>query len=229
MNPIAQKIRKARLKANMTEKQLAKKCGLASSYIIQIESGKKIISETNAEKILKVFGEKIDVDYLYNDDREEPKIKKKTVSNTASVNKSNVFDIEPNSQWEGAIANIIKNFPIYDIKTNKIVGEKQLPILSKKIDGISWDKLLLIKSSDDFAVKINIFKNSIVWVSKVDKVFDNGIYFVKIKGLNQIKRVRKLDGVYELYPDMNGNDKSLQIDYDDVKIIGKCIKVEFNL
>ena len=229
MNPIAEKIRKARLKANMTEKQLAKKCGLAPSYIIQIESGKKIISESNAEKILKVFGEKMDVDYLYNDDREEPKFKAKPVSNTVSSNKSNVFDIEPNSQWEGAIANIIKKFSIYDIKTNKTVGEKQLPILSKKIDGISWDKLLLIKSSNDSAVKINVFKDSIVWVSKVDKVFDNGIYFIKVKGINQIKRVKKLDGTYELYPDMSGNDKSLQIDCDDVKIIGKCIKVEFNL
>ena len=56
MNRLAVKIKEARIKAGLTEKQLAKKCGLSVSYIIQIESGKKIVNESVADKILKSLG-----------------------------------------------------------------------------------------------------------------------------------------------------------------------------
>ena len=56
MNRVAQKIKDARLKSGMSEKQLAKKCGLSVSYILQIETGKKIINEKMADKNPGGFG-----------------------------------------------------------------------------------------------------------------------------------------------------------------------------
>ncbi len=50
MNRLAEKIKKARLNAKLTEKELAKKCGLSVNYIIQIESGKK----DNLKKRLRI-------------------------------------------------------------------------------------------------------------------------------------------------------------------------------
>lgn len=228
MNPIAERIRRARIKAKMSEKELGKKCGLSPSYIIQIESGKKIINEANAEKILAVFGEKIDEDHLYNEEKEEA-AKKVVVKKKAPEVKPAIYDIEPNAQWEGAIGNIIRKFPVKDIRTNKVVDEKQLPVLSKKIDGVSWDKLLFVRTSDKSAEKLNIGKDYTVWISKVDAVFDNGIYLVNFEGKDQIKKVRKLGDSYELYPGASENDSGYQVPLDKVKIIGKCIKVEFNL
>ena len=56
MSRLGETIRAARVKAKMTEKALAKKCGLAESVIKDIESGRRIASERQTQQILKVLG-----------------------------------------------------------------------------------------------------------------------------------------------------------------------------
>ena len=40
----------------MTEKALAKKCGMAEGVIKDIESGRRIVSDDQAQRILKILG-----------------------------------------------------------------------------------------------------------------------------------------------------------------------------
>ena len=56
MSRMGDTIRTARLKAKMTEKALGRKCGLAESVIKDIESGRRIASDDQAQRILKVLG-----------------------------------------------------------------------------------------------------------------------------------------------------------------------------
>ena len=56
MSRLGDTIQKARIKARMTEKALGRKCGLAESFIKDVESGRKIVSDEQAQRILKVLG-----------------------------------------------------------------------------------------------------------------------------------------------------------------------------
>ena len=56
MSRLGDSIRAARLKAKMTEKALGKKCGMAESVIKEIESGRRIVSDEQAQRILKLLG-----------------------------------------------------------------------------------------------------------------------------------------------------------------------------
>ena len=56
MSRLGDTIRAARIKAKMTEKALGKKCGLAESFIKDVETGRKIVSDDQAQRILKVLG-----------------------------------------------------------------------------------------------------------------------------------------------------------------------------
>ena len=56
MSRLGDTIRTARVKAKMTEKALGRKCGLAESYIKDVEAGRKIVSDDQAQRILKVLG-----------------------------------------------------------------------------------------------------------------------------------------------------------------------------
>mgnify|MGYP006392078815 FL=1 len=56
MSRLGDTIQKARIKAKMTEKALGRKCGLAESFIKDVESGRKIVSDEQAQRILKVLG-----------------------------------------------------------------------------------------------------------------------------------------------------------------------------
>ena len=52
MTRLGETIKKARLGAKMTEKALAKKCGVAESFIKEVEAGRRIVSDDQAQRIL---------------------------------------------------------------------------------------------------------------------------------------------------------------------------------
>ena len=56
MSRLGDTIRGARLKKAMTPKALAKKCGVSESFIVEVESGRRIVSDDQAQRILKVLG-----------------------------------------------------------------------------------------------------------------------------------------------------------------------------
>lgn len=56
MSRLGDAIRKARIAAKMSEKQLGRKCGMAENVIKDIESGRRIIADDQAQRILKLLG-----------------------------------------------------------------------------------------------------------------------------------------------------------------------------
>ena len=56
MSRLGETIRAARVKAKMTEKALAKKCGMSEKVIKDIEAGTRIVTDDQAQRILKLLG-----------------------------------------------------------------------------------------------------------------------------------------------------------------------------
>lgn len=225
MSTIANKIREERLKAKMTEKQLAKKVGLSANYIKDIESNKKIINEKLAEKILAVFGNKSGLDAFYNEPQPEVPVTKVIVKEEV---KEVFYNVKPNAQWGDALANIIKKFPIYEMKNNKVVGNKELPILNKKIDGFAWEKLLFLKVSEVDFENFRIEEGDLVWVHLLNDIPSNGMYVIELNGKKIIRKIKKAGKSIELFKGVKG-EKALSVELKKVKIIGKCVKVEFEI
>ncbi len=224
MNPIAMKIKEARLKANMSEKDLAKKCGLAPSYIIQIESGKKIINEKTAETILAVFGEKVGFDFQDAIQEAEPPVKVVETKKPADF-----YDVEPNEQWAGALANIIKKYPILEMGTQKTVGHKELPIISKKVEGLPWDKLMFVKAIDTDLEALRICKGDVIMIHQMKEVLGKGIYLIEMDQKVVLRAVHK-DTSNKLVIGKGKKDAQEVIaESSKIKILGKCIRVEFTL
>lgn len=226
MNPIAQKIRDERIKAKMSEKELAKKCNVAPSYIIQIESGKKIINEKTAETILAVFGERVGFDFQEAQAEEQEVVKK--IEKKKEVVQPDFYDVSPSDQWAGALANIIKKFPVTEIPSKKIVGHKELPILNKKVEGIAWDKISFVKISDNEMAAERIQKGDTVLVNAVKEIQGRGIYLIEMNQKQLIRVVYK-ESASKLLISCDKNEKGQLTDAAQVKVLGKCIRVEFDL
>lgn len=225
MSTLGDKIKEERLKAKMTEKQVAKKCGLSANYIKDIENNKKIINEKLAEKILAIFGNKKGLDAFYNEPQEEVQYKKPVKEEP----KAKVYyNVKPNDQWSDALANIIKKFPIYDIRNNKVIGNKELPILNKKIDGIPWEKLLLLKVSEIDFENFRIERDDILWIHQLNEIPSNGIYLIELNGKRIIRKINKMGKTIELFKGIKG-EKGLPVESSKIKLIGKCVKVEYEL
>ena len=56
MSRMGDTIRASRVKYGLSEKQLAKKTGLAESFIKDVEAGKRIPSDDQAKRMLKACG-----------------------------------------------------------------------------------------------------------------------------------------------------------------------------
>ena len=69
MSRLGDLIRTERVRAKLTPKQLAKKCGVAESYLVAVEKGTKIIADDQARRILKAIGlrEQTEADFSLDD------------------------------------------------------------------------------------------------------------------------------------------------------------------
>lgn len=225
MNRIALAIKEARLKAKLTEKALAKKCGLTESYIIQVESGKKVINEQAAEKILKVLGQTSDV-LLQEPPKEAPAAP--PVVKT-KVERESIAPVEPTESWEGALGNLIKKFPITSLSGNKVMGAKELPIIGKKIEGYPWDRISFVMVDNSEAAALRIHQGDVVMVVEVKEIQNQCIYLFQWNNKRMIRQLRKeQNNRIALYTGVKGETPVL-VEENQVKIIGKCVKVEFSL
>lgn len=224
MNRLAEKVKAARLKAKLTEKELAKKCGLSVGYIIQIESGKKIIKEEFADKILKSLGEKTE---RLEDELPKPKVQKQKAAPRNTQNQS-FTNVKPNEQWADALAGVIKKYPVYDCITNKVVDYKELPVLGKKIQGYHPDKIMFIKASNDNMKRFRILKNDTVTVALTHEIQNGHLYVVERDKKRIIRFIRKENSQVALLRSKDDQEPE-RVNPKSLKVIGKCVAVEFTL
>lgn len=222
MNRLAIKIKEARTKTGLTEKQLAKKCGLSASYIIQVESGKKIVNQSIAEKILKSLGTK---EEFIKEERVVEKPKKTKVVNSIQ----RTISVEPTDSWADALAGVIKKYPIYDLHNNKITGYKDLPIISKKIEGYHPEKLMFVKSSNNDMESFRISKDDVLTVLITKDIQNQCIYIVEIGGKKMVRQLKKEANKKVKLSKCPNDNLAMSVDMNKMKILGKVIKNEFNI
>lgn len=224
MNRMAIKIKEARIKAGLSEKELAKKCGLSVNYIIQIESGKKIINEKAADNILKSLGEKVEMLEDLSAKEEKEIVAKPVKKPTQTVN----YAINPSPQWESALAGVLKKYAIVDCYTDKVIGYKELPIIGKKVEGHNPDRLLFVQASNNEMESLRVKRGDVVTVMMTSEVENNQLYVLEISGKRIIRQLRRENNKLRLSKGAIEFDDQL-IDLKTAHIIGKCIKVEFDL
>lgn len=228
MNRLAIKIKEARLKANMSEKDLAKACGQNINYILQIESGKKVINEQIAENILKILGEKVEFFGDVESPKQNPVSSTQVKPSSTKMNTPPVQAITPNEEWQGALAGIIKSYPIQEERSAKVVGYKDLPILSKKIDGFHYEKVIFIKVTDSELTKYRIQKQDVVMVVLANEIQVQGVYYMEVNRVKMIKYIVKTQNNKCIYSN-GSSDTEVEGDLKDIKILGRVVKVEFNV
>ncbi|WP_066502346.1 XRE family transcriptional regulator [Abyssisolibacter fermentans] len=222
MNRLAVKIKESRIKAGLTEKELAKKCGLSITYIIQVESGKKIINESVADKILKSLGTKEDF-------VKEEKVIEKNKETKSAHKPQGTIPVQPNQTWADALAGVIKKYPIYELYTNKIIDYKELPIISKKIEGHHPDKIMFVKSPNNDMENFRINKDDVLTVFITKDIQNYCIYLFEINGKKMIRQLKKEANKKVKLSKCANDDCAITADMSKMKILGKIIKNEFSI
>ncbi|WP_029451583.1 S24 family peptidase [Clostridium algidicarnis] len=233
MSRVGEKIKNARLDSKMTQKQLAKKLGVAESFVNDVEMGKRIINESLITRISKILDKNIN-DISMSIDEEalnEETVKPKapiytadSLSNKKGKPKEEVQDI-----WNEAFGDVLKNIPIFNYDMSKVVDNKKLPVISNKIEGHPQDKVFFLQIENDDMAGFRMRKGDLALCHFISDMEANTICLIEVEGRKIIRKVKRLDNNKALLLNHNVDLDTETVLIKNVKFIARLDKLEILL
>ncbi len=250
MSRLGDLIRTERIRQNMTPKQVARKCGVAESYIIAVENGTRIIQDDQARRILKKIGlrEQTEADFSLDDiaatvdlAQASPSLHsavtaKKSVAAPRVPAPEKVASTEPEKKDEGisgsiwldALTSVLKNVPVMNAVL-KPVDHKLLPIVQGKIEGGSPDKVFYFLAPDDSMRGFRIHAGDLAFIVPAQSPIDGAIMLVEYGSHRFLRKIKTLNPTTYLLQSYDKEYDAVTVNLHELTCIGRVAKVEFTL
>ena len=239
MSRLGDTIRAARIKAKMTEKALGKKVGMAERVIKDIEAGTRIVSDDQAQRILKILGvsnpvsTELDVaaepvrplrpkPRAYVIPVPEPEVEK--AASTADVRAEN----EASDAWLDALGGVVKRVPVM-AEDGLVIDHIPVPIIGGRIEGGAPDKVLFYRCPDDSLRGFRVHAGDLLLTVPAAKPEDDQLMLIAVDGRRMVRKLSKLDGGRLLLQSFDREFETKTLPVKDVLILGKCVKLERRL
>jgi transcriptional regulator with XRE-family HTH domain len=225
MSRVGDKIKNIRMSTGMSQKQLAKKLGVAENFVNEVETGRKIINQDPIDRISKVLGKDInDITMSFEEQVfEEEKVKKPA----ASVRKDKPEQVS--DVWNEAFASVIKSIPIYNYSLTKVLGSKQLPLLNNKIEGHNQDKVFYLEIEGDDMIGFRIAKGDLAFAVSTNEFFNNSISLIQYGDKRVVRQLQRLDNSKALIISNKGSVVTETVSIKEIKVIAKLERLEIVL
>ena len=228
MSRLGDTIRTARLGKKMTEKALGKKCGLAESFIKDVESGRKIVSDDQAQRILKVLGVENPVSTEL-DVAAEPEVKLRPrprayilpAEETPAQQKAAA---EASDAWLDALGGVVKRVPVM-AEDGLVIDHVLTPIVQGKIEGGAPDKVLYYRVPDDMLRGFRVYAGDLLLTVPAAKAEDDRLMLVEYKGRRMVRKLLKLDGGRIQMQAFDHEFTAVTGTIADVRVLGRCVKL----
>ena len=233
MSRLGDTIRTARVKAKMTEKALGKKCGMAENVIKDIESGRRIVSDEQAQRILKVLGVANPISTeLEVADEPEVKLRPKP--------RAYVLPIEPDAPqkeaaareysdaWLDALGGVVKRVPIIDPE-GVVIDHVLTPIVGGKIEGGAPDKVLYYRCPDNALRGFRVYAGDLLLTVPSNKPENDRLMLVQYRGQRIVRKLLRLDGDRIQMQSFDYEFTAVVAPAKEVQILGRCVKLQRTL
>ncbi|HEY5576439.1 MAG TPA: helix-turn-helix domain-containing protein [Clostridiaceae bacterium] len=225
MSRVGDKIKNIRMSTGMSQKQLAKKLGVAENFVNEVETGRKIINQDLIDRISKVLGKDInDITMSFEEQVFEEEKVKKPAEAVRKDKPEQVSDV-----WNEAFASVIKSIPIYNYSLTKVLGSKQLPLLNNKIEGHNQDKVFYLEIEGDDMIGFRIAKGDLAFSVSTNEFFNNSISLIQYGDKRVVRQLQRLDNSKALIISNKGSVVTETVSIKDVKVIAKLERLEIVL
>ena len=233
MSRLGDSIRAARLKAKMTEKALGKKCGMAESVIKEIESGRRIVSDEQAQRILKLLGADSPVSTEL-DVAAEPEVKLRPRP------RAYVLPLSPESPqqesaaressdaWLDALGGVVKRVPVSD-EQGVVIDHVLTPIIGGKIEGGAPDKVLYYRCPDNALRGFRVYAGDLLLTVPASKAEDDRIMLICYKGQRIVRKLLRLDGNRIQMQTLDSEFRAEIAPSNEVQVLGRCVRLQRTL
>jgi len=199
MSRLGEQILAARTKRGMSTKELAKKAGVAEKMLLEVETGRRIPSDDQASRFLKILGVNATVA-----DQEETEpapvqtIKPVRPKPAPSTKSAPVNDTPVNTAWETALTTILQRVPILDA-TMQETGYRMMPLENGKVVGVQRDKVFYWEVPDNTLSGYRIMAGDLVLMTHVKEMPQEGFVLVTVEGVRLLRKLkRQQDGRVQL-------------------------------
>lgn len=251
MSRLGDLIRTERLRAKMTPKQVAKKCGVAESYLIAVENGTKIIADDQARRILRTIGlrEQTEADFTLDDIAatvdlaamasptaktvtERPKPRpipqpQDEVVATASSGQEEEKGVS-GSVWLDALTSVLKRVPVMNA-VMKPVDYRLLPITSGRIEGAAPDKVFYFLAPDDSMRGFRIHQGDLALIVPAHSPIDGAVMLVEYNSHRFLRKVKKLADFTVILQSFDREYDAVTAQINECTFIGRAVKLEVTL
>ena len=233
MSRLGDSIRAARLKAKMTEKALGKKCGMAESVIKEIESGRRIVSDEQAQRILKLLGADSPVSTEL-DVAAEPEVKLRPRP------RAYVLPLSPESPqqesaaressdaWLDALGGVVKLVPVSD-EQGVVIDHVLTPIIGGKIEVGAPDKVLYYRCPDNALRGFRVYAGDLLLTVPASKAEDDRIMLICYKGQRIVRKLLRLDGNRIQMQTFDSEFRAEIAPSNEVQVLGRCVRLQRTL
>ena len=229
MSRMGDTIRAARVQAKMTEKALGKKCGMAENVIREIEAGRRIVSDEQAQRILKILGVKNPVSEEL-EVAAEPDV---PLRPRPRPYKLPATEAEPqpagdNAAWLDALGGVVKRVPVTDEDSN-VVDHVLVPVVGGKIEGGAPDKVFLLPLPGRRFARLPHPCRRPAFVRAHAEGGGRGHLLFFINGKRVARKANKLDGGRVHLQSYDREFTSQTLPAAEARVLARCVKLERRL
>lgn len=229
MSRIGEKIKSIRKTKNMSPKELAKKLGVTEKFINEVEAGRKVVSDNLLNSFSKVLGQSInDIAFSFEEENFKEEEKKKVLKNTSPTQDIDL-KAPTNEVWNDALSSILRTIPVYGYDLNVPIKNRQLPIVSNKVEGFPADKVIYLQIEEDDMLGFRIAKGDTALALITAEIFNDSICLIDYNSRRIIRQIKRLDGNTVLLVSNKTTVRTETVSLKDIKVLAKLEKLEITL
>ena len=243
MSRLGDLIRTERIRQKLTQKQVAKKCGVSESYLMAVEAGTRIIADDQARRILKSIGLKQQTEAEFTLDdiaatvdlaQVQPRMAaavqaaKKPPKKEAELAASSEEESVAGSVWLDALQSVLKRVPVMNA-VMKPVSYQLVPVENGRIEGANPDKVFFYLAPDDSMRGFRIHKGDIVLTVPANSPVDGAIMLLNHNEHRYLRKIKVLDERTVMLQHYDREYEAETVPINEIGFLSRCVKVTFEL
>ncbi|MGI6200414.1 MAG: helix-turn-helix domain-containing protein [Christensenellales bacterium] len=227
MSRLGDQLRDMRAKKGLTLKQVAKKGGVSEKYLDEVERGNRIVNDATAQRLLKAMGMGEDMISDLEVPAEALKAPEPAPARPQPAPQAPPAAPAPAGDlWQQALSGMAQQVPVLD-GDGAPQGYERLLCPGGKIAGYAAEKVFYQLAADDSMAALRIHRGDRVLIVPERKA-ERGVYLILYQGQRMLRQLDSKNGAWRL---VSGRETpaGAPVQLGAVKILGKAVKVEFDL
>ena len=243
MSRLGDLIRLERTRQKLTYKQVARKCGVSEKYLEEVESGRRIIQDDQARRILRAMGmqQQTEADFTLDDIAATVDLQSAAVPSIAKAAEKKLTKKEKHegteeesseavsgSIWLDALSGVLKHVPVVNAAM-KEVGHRLLPITNGKIEGANPDKVYYLMAPDNDLRGFRVMKGDLVLVVPAQAPVDGALMVLDTPFGKIMRKTVAMPNFQVMLQKFDQTCESEITNLNAITCVGRCVRLEAEL